>query len=597
MMGSLRRLAAMVALDGLALTLAWVVGRFLLGAGWRWGECPVAVGLSLAGMALLGHVYRQSGPFVDRHEVIAVARGMLAAALAWGALSGGAMVSRLREALAMFVVGVPLVLLWRAMRSWRMWRGQRPPATLRRTVVFGAGEAGRMVVREAEKYPELGLTFLGFLDDDRNKKGLRVAGLKVLGGLELLPELVTKHRCDLMIIAMPSASGKAVRRVVEACEPFKDLEIRIVPGTRQIIAGEVRWDQIREVKVEDLLGREVVRLDNPEIAGLVEGKTVLVTGAGGSIGSELVRQVLARRPGRLLLLGRGENSVFEVEQEVRPQAERLGVTVEPVIMDVRDTEAVRRLFERDRIPVVFHAAAHKHVPLMEVHPAEAFLNNAVGTLNILEAAGRTGSERVVLISTDKAVHPTSVMGASKRLAELLMSACAERWPATRYAAVRFGNVLGSRGSVVPLFKRQIRRGGPVTVTHPDVTRYFMTIPEAVALVLQAATLAERGEIFVLDMGEPVRIRDLAAQMIRLCGLVPGEDIEIVYTGLRPGEKLHEELLTGEEGVTATKLDRILVAPRGVVDPAIPDRVRELAPQVAAMPPERVRTLIFELIGA
>ncbi len=434
-------------------------------------------------------------------------------------------------------------------------RHQRAAAA-KPVLIVGAGEAGTLMAREMLRHPESGLEPVGFVDDDPNKWRLRMLGLPVFGAIERLPEVVRQQKVQEVLIAMPSAPGKVIRQVVELCRQAQ-VEYRIVPALYEILSGRVSLTQIREVRVEDLLRREPVHLDLEGIASMVAGKRVLVTGAGGSIGAEIVRQVARFRPASVVLLGRGENSLYELLKEIEHSGWDLRYEV--VVADVRDRRRLCRIFQAYRPHLVFHAAAHKHVPLMEWNPEEAILNNVLGTRNVVECAQHVQTERLVNISTDKAVNPTSVMGVSKRIAEYIVQAAAQQAQEGQvFVSVRFGNVLGSRGSVVPLFQEQIRRGGPVTVTHPEMRRYFMTIPEAVQLVLQAAYLGDNGAVYVLDMGEPVKIVDLARDLIRLSGFTEDE-IPIVFTGPRPGEKLFEELLTAEEGVTATKHAQIFVA--------------------------------------
>lgn len=453
---------------------------------------------------------------------------------------------------------------------WEGKRGRGVRGT--RVLVVGAGEAGSMVVREMLRHPEAGLYPVGFLDDDPNKRGQTIAGIRVLGRLDDLPQVARAWEAEEVLVAIPSAPGSVVRKVVELARAV-GVRYRILPGIYEILSGRVSISQIREVRLEDLLRREPVRLDLEEIAGYLEGRVVLVTGAGGSIGGELVRQVARFHPERLVLLGRGENSLFLLEKELEAQWPELR---HQVVADVRDRKRLRYIFQVHRPQVVFHAAAHKHVPLMEANPDEAILNNVRGTQNVVELCLEFRVERLVNISTDKAVNPTSVMGASKRVAEQVVA-----WRASQAASwqhlvsVRFGNVLGSRGSVVPLFLEQIKRGGPVTVTHPEMRRYFMTIPEAAQLVLQAGGMGGKGKVYVLDMGEPVRILDLAKDLIRLAGLEPYRDIEIVFTGMRPGEKLFEELLTAEEGIEATRHQKILVAKGAEPPPDFPQLLEEL----------------------
>lgn len=424
----------------------------------------------------------------------------------------------------------------------------------RRALVVGAGDAGLMVLKELNQRSDLGVDVVGLVDDDPSKLKKRIGHITVFGSTAELPRLVEDLVIDQVIIAMPSAPASEIRRIVDMCRAC-EVETRILPGLFELINGRVSINQLREVSLEDLLGRDAVKLDNASIASYIEGRTVLVTGAGGSIGSELCRQILHFEPRKLIILGKGENSIFSIQQELARRPEP--VEVVPVIADVRDRARLEAVFEKHRPELVFHAAAHKHVPLMEQNVFEAIANNVFGTQVVAELADQFGVEKFVLVSSDKAVNPTSVMGATKRMAELVIQDLA-LVSKSKYVAVRFGNVLASRGSVIPLWRQQIAQGGPVTVTHPEVTRYFMLIPEAVQLILQAGAYGSGGEIFVLDMGKPVKILDLANDLIKFSGLRPGHDIKIEFTGLRPGEKLFEELLTEDEGLSRTVNEKIFV---------------------------------------
>ncbi len=428
--------------------------------------------------------------------------------------------------------------------------------TTRRVLIMGAGDAGAMVVRELQKNPRRGLVPVGFLDDDVYKHKMSIHGVPVLGGRQDIPNLIREYGIDRVIIAMPTAPGKVFREIVAMCEKA-GAKTKIIPEIYDLLDGTLHVSQIRDVDIEDLLRRQPVQTDIAAVRELIAGQRVLITGGGGSIGSELCRQVLRCVPSELTLLGHGENSVFEIYHElnrIKPD----GVILTPLIADTRFPERMQLIFERYKPNIVFHAAAHKHVPLMEKNPAEAITNNVLGTQNLLKASLAVDVEHFVMISTDKAVNPTSVMGASKRVAELLVHQAAEK-SGRPYVAVRFGNVLGSRGSVVLTFKKQIAAGGPITVTDPEMERFFMTIPEAVQLVLQAAILGNGGEVFVLDMGEPVKIVDLARDLIKLSGLEEGRDIEIKYVGLRPGEKLFEELFISGESYHCTNHNKIVIA--------------------------------------
>lgn len=425
----------------------------------------------------------------------------------------------------------------------------------RRALIVGAGGSGSMVVkqlkhqREAEFYP------IVCIDDDPKKQKLEVLGVPVVGTRDDIPHAVKKYKIDDIVLAIPSAPKAEVAKIIDICKET-GAKLRIVPSVQDLIDGKITIKRIRDVDVEDLLGREPIKVDLNGIANYVENKVVLVTGAGGSIGSELCRQVSRFHPKLLLLLGHGENSIYNIELELKKTFPDLAI--EPIIADIQDRHRMEDVFNRFRPNVIFHAAAHKHVPLMEKNPAEAVKNNVFGTKNVAECAHKYHADRFVLISTDKAVNPTSVMGTTKRVAEMIIQSM-DNISETKFVAVRFGNVLGSRGSVIPVFKQQILNGGPVTVTHPEMVRFFMTIPEAVQLVIQAGALANGGEVFILDMGKPVKIVDLARDLIRLSGFEPDVDIKIEFSGIRPGEKLYEEILTNEEGVSATHHDRIFVA--------------------------------------
>ena len=460
---------------------------------------------------------------------------------------------------------VALVLLGGVRLCTRLWHERQKRASYgaraRRVLIVGAGEAGSMIAREMARHPEAGLQPIGFLDDRYKKHRQLIVGLPVLGRVQDLVSVARQMEAQEVLIAAPSAAGAFVRMVVDLAREAQ-VSYRIMPGVFEILSGQVSITQIREVNVEDLLRRAPVHLNTEAIIDYVRGRCVMVTGAGGSIGSEIVRQVARFGPSRIILFGRGENSIFGIQQELImdwPEIEHIAL-----IGDVRDWARLNVVFRGERPDVVFHAAAHKHVPLMEVSPSEAVFNNIHGTANVAEMCLKYTVSRLVNISTDKAVNPTSVMGASKRVAEIVIAGAARRAKAEQaFVSVRFGNVLGSRGSVVPTFMAQIRAGGPVTVTHPDMRRYFMTIPEAARLVLQAGGLAQNGNVYVLNMGDPVRIQDLARDVIRLSG---AQNIEIVYSGVRPGEKLYEELLTTSENVDATAHSEISTARLAEVDP-------------------------------
>ena len=473
--------------------------------------------------------------------------------------------------------------------------GSSAPHRSERIAIVGAGDAGASLAKDFLNSPRRGFKPVAFFDDNRSKHGERIHGIPILGRPELIADEKQMHDIDKIVIAMPSAPARRIREIVLLAAQV-DLKVETLPSLEELASGRVKASRIRPVEVQDLLGRDAVDLDSSAIRKLVEGKIVMVTGAGGSIGSELCRQIASLNPQRVLMVEQSEGSLFLIEQELNETA--LGAVVLPLVGDILDEKRMEFIFSRYRPAIVFHAAAHKHVYMMERQPSEAVRNNVIGTRLLSRLAVRHGAEAFILISTDKAVNPTSVMGATKRLAEIQLQLLQTKtpWEATKLMAVRFGNVLGSSGSVIPIFKRQIVNGGPVTVTHPEVTRYFMTIPEAVGLVLQSTVLGSGGEIFVLNMGQPVKIADLARQMIELSGFRVGEDIEIVFTGLKPGEKLFEELQQGTEQHTPTEHSKIMrftaeTDPGMQIDAAI----QELETQLYKLDPNQVKVALRWLV--
>ena len=485
----------------------------------------------------------------------------------------------------------------RLLYRWLKERGVRGIAETR-VLVAGAGNAGELLIRDMLRDTALGWRPVALVDDASEKRGREIHGVRVVAKCARIPEVVNEHRIDLVLLAVPGASAGEMRRLVELCEAA-DVPFRTLPGVGAMQSTQSALAQLRDVSIEDLLGRESVTLDLASIRRRVAGRTVLVSGGGGSIGSELVRQLAGLAPATIVAVDNSEFNLYTIDYEIRNAHPEL--RFHGVLADVCDVAAVERVFETHHPALVFHAAAFKHVPMLEGQVREAMRNNILGTRNVALAAARSGSESVVLISTDKAVNPTNVMGASKRVAELVCQNLNRLYPDTRFLTVRFGNVLDSAGSVVPLFRRQIAAGGPVTVTHPEVKRYFMTIPEASELILQAAAIGKGGEIFVLDMGEPIRIQYLAEKMVLLAGCRLGEDIEIVHTGLRPGEKLFEELFHDEERLSATSREKILLARSREVawerlEPALEAIEKDSAAFDEARLAETLRSLVPEYLA-
>ncbi|MFL5482626.1 MAG: polysaccharide biosynthesis protein [Gemmatimonadaceae bacterium] len=481
-------------------------------------------------------------------------------------------------------------LLARTMRVRNPRRRRSDPG--RPALIVGAGDTAKLVAKELLANPRLGFEPIGFVDDDPTKQNHMLLELPIMGPLSAIKAIVEQHGISELVIAMPSAHGDVVRKVVRAGLDC-GIPTLTVPSLPELISAKTNGTSLREVEIQDLLRREPVETDLAAVAELATGEAVLITGAGGSIGSELCRQVARLAPTKVVLLGHGENSIFDILHELR--ADFPGVLFQPVIGDVRDRRRVASIFATYRPHAVFHAAAHKHVPLMEENVIEAITNNVFGTLNVVDAALESRCEHFVFISTDKAVRPTSVMGATKRIAELIVQHAAVKYE-RNFVSVRFGNVLGSRGSVVPTFLRQIRAGGPVTVTHPEMQRYFMTIPEAVQLVLQAGALGRGGEVFLLDMGEPIRIVDVATDLIRLSGLTVGRDIEIKFTGMRPGEKLYEEMFFSAENVLMTDHPKVLRARNGILPEGVMRRIEAMvAAAEAEHPDEELRQILRSLV--
>ena len=564
----------------LANHLAWLI-RFEFNVppemvGVIWQTMPVLVIAKTLGF-LATSQFRGWWRYMSIRDVFPIAAGctlgsVLFAATVWG-LWGPFHVPR---SIYFLDFGNTLLLVLGARYLIRMGReslGRRGRETDRRVLIVGAGAAGQVIAREIVENIPLGMELVGFIDDDPEKIGTRIHGVKVLGGNERIADICNKYKVDEIIVAIPSARPSVVRHIVEHCREVS-ATFRILPGIGDMIDGKASVGALRNVDLEDLLGRDPVALDADLLERNITGRTVMVTGAAGSIGSELCRQIARLSPRRLVLFEISESSLFFFEMEMREKFPTVGLV--PVIGDVRDRGRVEEIVRAHRPAIIFHAAAYKHVPMMEIHPVEAVKTNVLGTRIMAEAAAKFGVERFVLVSTDKAVRPTNVMGATKRLAELVIHNVANRQGPTVFVAVRFGNVLGSVGSVIPIFHRQLSTTGKLTVTHPEASRYFMLIPEAAGLILQAGAMGEGGEVFVLDMGVPVKIVDLAKNMIHLSGKELGVDAHIVFTGLRPGEKLHEELIVEGEDVSGTAHPKVMKLLRhGQLPPSWPKRLEEL----------------------
>lgn len=467
-----------------------------------------------------------------------------------------------------------------------------------RVIVAGAGYAGVAIVQEMQRNINVNLVPVAFVDDDPQKRNIKIRGVYVAGAIPEIAEIAAAYEANKVIIAMPSAPGTVIRRIAEICSEA-DIETLTVPGIYEILNGKVSIEAVRKIEIEDLLRREPVKIDAQSVSDESKSKKILVTGAGGSIGSEICRQLLHYDASEIILLGHGENSIFEIEQELKFILKKLPAVrtkLTTVIADIKDKQRIFEIFAELNPDIVYHAAAHKHVPLMELNPKEAVTNNILGTRNLIEAAVHFNLENFVLISSDKAVNPTNIMGATKRAAEMILLDAARQYN-RRFSAVRFGNVLGSRGSVLHTFRRQIRNGGPLTITHPEITRYFMTIPEAVQLVLQASVLGSGGEIFMLDMGEPIKLMDLAKDFIRLSGYREGVDINIKITGLRPGEKLFEEMFLKDERYEKTKHEKILIASNAsqIINPALDYRVTSLLDNINQLQSSDIYDYLKEIV--
>ncbi|PKL77355.1 MAG: hypothetical protein CVV27_05735 [Candidatus Melainabacteria bacterium HGW-Melainabacteria-1] len=518
-----------------------------------WLCLPLLVGVRLASNYLMG-LYSHLWKYVGIREIFRIIQAVALGSFLFVALSYLLGITGFPRSIFVFE-GAFYLLAISGVRFSRRYSSEvrlfRNLPEQKRTLIIGAGDAGAMVASDMLRKPELGFVPVGFIDDNPQKWRARMHDLRVFGDRSRLADVVANREVDTVILAMPSASRRVIRDYLSLCQPL-NVNLRIVPATHQILSGEARVEQLRQIQIEDLLGRDPVRLDDSDLGDSLRGQRVLVTGAGGSIGSELCRQILTYEPECLYVLGHGENSIYQILQELGRER------VKPLIADIRDPSQLTQIFAELRPHQLFHAAAHKHVPLMEENPREAFLNNVLGSWCLLQTALAQGVQRCVLISTDKAAEPSNIMGLSKYFAELVAQQLAEQAPRGAISVVRFGNVIGSRGSVIPLFQRQIEAGGPVTITDPNMTRYFMTIPEAVQLVLQASVLDNDVRTYILDMGEPSRILDLAQNLIRLTGHQPDE-IEIRVTGIRPGEKLHETLVWSDETLLPTPCERIMAA--------------------------------------
>ncbi len=554
---------------------------------------PFTVGIMLVVFSLL-KLYDSLWAFAGANEMqnIVAASGVTAVANGIGLMIAGKRVPRSFYFLFVFLL---IAFTFISRFSYRFFRGlkqrQRNREKSINIMIIGAGEAANLIIKDiiSSKYTHMAIRCI--IDDDTNKRGKYIQGIKVIGGREKIREAADTYAIDEIFIAMPSVPKSVISSIIEICKNT-NCKLRTLPGMYQLVNGEVNVSQLKDVEVEDLLGRDPIVVNLESIVGYVKDRCVLVTGGGGSIGSELCRQIAGHKPARLIIVDIYENNAYDIQQELKQKFPELELVV--LIASVRNTNRMNAIFDKYRPDIVYHAAAHKHVPLMEDSPNEAVKNNVMGTWKTAQAAAFYGAKKFVLISTDKAVNPTNIMGASKRICEMIIQIFNKHYD-TEFVAVRFGNVLGSNGSVIPLFKRQIELGGPVTVTHPDIIRYFMTIPEAVSLVLQAGAYAKGGEIFVLDMGAPVRILDLARNLIRLSGYKVDEDIKIEFTGLRPGEKLYEELLMDEEGLQDTENKLIHIGKPIEIDEEKFYKQLKLLEDISRNENEDIRKVIKEIV--
>ena len=607
----LRRTSVILFMDVLIILAAYLFS-LLLCFDFRYSEIPqdylIAYGWSMPFWVISTIVvyygcrlYHSIWSFASIHEL---ERIVLAYAVLIPVYGAGTWFMELKMPSAWFFMGYSMTFCActgirfssRLIRYWKQSRERQALAASEgkeeRIMVIGAGEAGQVILKELQRSGRLNTQVCCVIDDNPGKKGRFLEGVEIIGDRRQIPSAVKEYGITHIIFAIPSVKRRSKTAILNICQET-GCKLQTLPGIYQLVKGEVSISQLRDVDITDLLGRDEIEINDDEVNQLIEGQTILVTGGGGSIGSELCRQIAQRGPKQLVIFDIYENSSYDLQQELKRSHPELDLKV--LIGSVRDEARIRSVMETYRPKVVFHAAAHKHVPLMEDSPNEAVKNNALGTFKTARAAGDFGVKKFILISTDKAVNPTNIMGATKRLCEMIIQMMNQEYPKTEFVAVRFGNVLGSSGSVIPLFKRQIAEGGPVTVTHPDIIRYFMTIPEAVSLVLQAACYAEGGEIFVLDMGEPVRIADMAKKLIRLSGFTPDVDIQIEYTGLRPGEKLYEELLMAEEGLQETANKLIFIGQNIEVDNCwLAKKLTELD-ALDDDEPEEVRRLVHEVV--
>lgn len=589
-----QRLSFLILMDSVIVLTAIFFSRFLLSASFQVVTVPLVISsitllLSHHFFSFYYKLYKKAWEYASVGELLIISKAVSFSIVA-AAIIQQIVVQDVYFRLLAVTWMIHMLLIGGSRLCWRIFRGgyNKSAGQRKRTLIVGAGSAGTMLARQLLTNSDTELLPAAFIDDDVNKQNLDILGIPVIGGVASISKIADEHKIDNIVIAIPSLSKKQLNTIFTECAKTK-AKTQIIPMLEDLATGRISVSQFRDVQVEDLLGREPVELDIESISGYVTKKVVLVTGAGGSIGSEVCRQISRFLPEKLILLGHGENSIYSIEMELRELYAHTNIEFVTEIADLQDANKMLAVMQAHRPHVVYHAAAHKHVPLMERNPEEAFKNNVLGTLNAAKAASISRVETFVMISTDKAVNPTSVMGATKRIAEMVIQHM-DRLSNTKFVAVRFGNVLGSRGSVIPLFKKQIEKGGPVTVTHPDMVRYFMTIPEASRLVIQAGALAKGGEIFVLDMGDPVKITDLAQNVIRMSGYTV-EEIGIHFTGIRPGEKLFEEMLKDNE------MNEQQVYPKIYIGKSIEvyyDEIEEIIAEFSGMNKAELRVRLLDL---